>query len=130
MLRLSLPRRFWLASLAANGPRPNLITETKVRPRRWFDVIFREELRCLAAFHLYPVLLVLLIVVMLTTSSPAQKKGSRITVGTVGVFVYAALAWKRRFWGLFGRPHYSLVALSMLSFVALLACYNLLGFQF
>jgi hypothetical protein len=51
-----------------------------------------------------------------------------ITVGTVGVLVYAALAWKRRFWGLFGRLHYSLVALSMLSFVALLGYYNLLDF--
>jgi hypothetical protein len=36
---LSLPRRFWLASLAANVPRPTLITETKVRPRRWFDAV-------------------------------------------------------------------------------------------
>jgi hypothetical protein len=32
--------------------------------------------------------------------------------------------------GLFGRLHYSLVALSMLGFVALLGYYNLLGFQF
>ena len=47
-----------------------------------------------------------------------------------GVLVYAALAWKRRYWGLFGRLHYSLVALSMLIFVALLGYYNLLGFQF
>lgn len=34
-----------------------------------------------------------------------------ITAGTVGVVVYAALAWKRRYWGLFGRLYYSLVAL-------------------
>lgn len=40
---------------------------------------------------------------------------------TVGVLVYAALAWKRRYWGLFGRLHYSLVALSALTLVALLA---------
>lgn len=53
-----------------------------------------------------------------------------ITAGTAGVLVYAALAWKRRYWGLFGRLHYSLVALSMLGFVALLGYYNLLGFQF
>jgi hypothetical protein len=44
--------------------------------------------------------------------------------------VYAALAWKRRYWGLFGRFYYSLVALSMLIFVAQLGYYNLLGFQF
>jgi CubicO group peptidase (beta-lactamase class C family) len=53
-----------------------------------------------------------------------------ITVGTVGVLVYAALSWKHRFWGLFGRLHYSLVALSMLVFIAQLSYYNLLGFQF
>lgn len=53
-----------------------------------------------------------------------------ITAGTVGVVIYAALAWKRRYWGLFGRLYYSLVALSMLIFVAQLGYYNLLGFQF
>ena len=45
----------------------------------------------------------------------------------VGVVVYAALSWKRRYWGLFGRLHYSLVALAALPFVALLGYYNLLG---
>jgi hypothetical protein len=53
-----------------------------------------------------------------------------VTVGVAGVLVYAALAWKRRYWGLFGRLYYSLVALSMLIFVAQLGYYNLLGFQF
>jgi CubicO group peptidase (beta-lactamase class C family) len=53
-----------------------------------------------------------------------------VTVGTVGVLVYAALSWKRRYWSLFGRLHYSLVALSMLVFIAQLGYYNLLGFQF
>jgi CubicO group peptidase (beta-lactamase class C family) len=47
-----------------------------------------------------------------------------------GVLVYAVLAWERRYWGVFGRLHYSLVALSALTFVALLGYYNLLGFQF
>jgi CubicO group peptidase (beta-lactamase class C family) len=49
---------------------------------------------------------------------------------TAGVLVYAALAWTRRYWGFFGRLHYALVALSALTFVALLGYYNLLGFQF
>jgi CubicO group peptidase (beta-lactamase class C family) len=53
-----------------------------------------------------------------------------VTVGTVGVLVFAALSWKRRYWGLFRRLHYSLVALSMVVFIALLGYYNLLGFQF
>src|SRR3712207_7297138 len=38
---------------------------------------------------------------------------------TAGVLVYAALAWRRRYWTHFGRLHYTLVALSALIFVAL-----------
>jgi CubicO group peptidase (beta-lactamase class C family) len=49
---------------------------------------------------------------------------------TAGVLVCALLAWKRRYWGVFGRLHYSLVALSALTFVVLLAYYDLLGFRF
>jgi hypothetical protein len=48
---------------------------------------------------------------------------------TVGVLVYAALAWKRRYWSVFGRLHYSLVALSALTFVVVLGYYNLLAIQ-
>jgi hypothetical protein len=48
----------------------------------------------------------------------------------VGILVYAALAWARGFWGLLGRVQYSLVALSALTFIALLGYYNLIGFQF
>lgn len=53
-----------------------------------------------------------------------------ISVLSVGVLVYAALAWRRGYWGLFGRLHYSLVALSALVLVALFGYYNLIGFQF
>jgi CubicO group peptidase (beta-lactamase class C family) len=51
-------------------------------------------------------------------------------VMTVGMVVYAPLAWKREYWSSFGRLHYSVVALSALAFIALLGYYNLLGFQF
>jgi CubicO group peptidase (beta-lactamase class C family) len=47
-----------------------------------------------------------------------------------GVLACALLAWKRGYWGVVGRLHYSLVALSALTFVVLLAYYNLLGFRF
>jgi hypothetical protein len=49
---------------------------------------------------------------------------------TAGVLACALLAWKRGYWGVFGRLHYSLVALSALTFVVLLGYYNLLGFRF
>ena len=49
---------------------------------------------------------------------------------TAGVLVNAGLAWVRGYWGLFGRLHYSVVALSALTLVVLLAYYNLIGFQF
>jgi hypothetical protein len=45
------------------------------------------------------------------------------------VLVHTVLAWKGRYWGVFGRLHYSLVALSALTLVALLGYYNLLGFR-
>ena len=45
----------------------------------------------------------------------------------VGVAVFAALSWRRGYWGLFGRLHYSLVAVAALTFTALLGYYNLLG---
>ncbi len=53
-----------------------------------------------------------------------------ISILSAGVLVHAALAWGHGYWGLLGRLHYSLVALSTLTLVALLAYYNLIGFQF
>jgi hypothetical protein len=53
-----------------------------------------------------------------------------ISALSAGVLVYAALAWARGNWSLPGRLHYSLVALSTLTFIALLAYYNLIGYQF
>ena len=48
---------------------------------------------------------------------------------TVGVVVYAGLAWRWRWWSLGGRLHYSLVALAALAFVWDLHYWNLLGFR-
>jgi hypothetical protein len=53
-----------------------------------------------------------------------------ISALSAGVLVYAALAWARGNWSLLGRLHYTLVALSTLTFVSLLAYYNLIGYQF
>jgi CubicO group peptidase (beta-lactamase class C family) len=46
-------------------------------------------------------------------------------VVTVGVLVEATLSWRRGYWGMFGRMHYSAIALSAVTFAALLAYYNL-----
>ena len=53
-----------------------------------------------------------------------------ISALTAGVLAYAALAWKRGSWSVLGRAPYPLVALTMLTLVSLLACYNLIGYQF
>ena len=45
---------------------------------------------------------------------------------TAAVVVLAAVAWRRRWWGRFGRIHYSLVAAACVSFAMLLATQGLL----
>ncbi len=40
----------------------------------------------------------------------------------------AVIAWKRSYWSLFSRLHYSLVALSGFAFIGSLHYWNLLGF--
>ena len=46
---------------------------------------------------------------------------------TAAVVVMAVLAWKDRYWSLFGRVHYTLVALAAILFVVLLSNWNLIG---
>ena len=92
-----------------------------------------------------PLLAVLLLVGMAAVlSSPATTLGfgaSPLIVGVLtlpilvsvlsaGVLVYAVVAWRRGYWGLFGRLHYTLVALSAVALVALFGYYNLIGYQF
>jgi uncharacterized membrane protein YuzA (DUF378 family) len=48
---------------------------------------------------------------------------------TVGVTVFALLAWWRRFWSVGRRVHYTLVALAALAFAWELVYWNLLGFR-
>jgi CubicO group peptidase (beta-lactamase class C family) len=49
------------------------------------------------------------------------------TVATLGVVAFAVLAWTDRYWGLFGRVHYTLVALALVVFLWQLSYWNLLG---
>jgi hypothetical protein len=49
---------------------------------------------------------------------------------TVAALVYAAVAWKDRFWGVAGRVHYTLGTVAAVAFVWFLNYWNLLGRRF
>jgi CubicO group peptidase (beta-lactamase class C family) len=48
----------------------------------------------------------------------------------IGVLIFAFLAWKKKYWTIYGRLHYSLIFLSGLVFLWLLNFWNLLGWKF
>jgi CubicO group peptidase (beta-lactamase class C family) len=49
---------------------------------------------------------------------------------TVGALIYSALAWKRGYWGIATRVHYTLVTVAAVAFVWFLNFWNLLGWRF
>jgi hypothetical protein len=49
---------------------------------------------------------------------------------SVAAVAGTALAWRRRYWGIVGRAHYTLVTLGAVAFVWFLDYWNLLGFRF
>jgi len=49
---------------------------------------------------------------------------------TVGALIYSALAWKKRYWSIAARVHYTLVTLAAVAFVWFLNYWNLLGWRF
>ena len=49
---------------------------------------------------------------------------------TVGALIYSVLGWKRGYWGIYARVHYTLATLAGLAFVWFLNYWNLLGWQF
>ena len=48
----------------------------------------------------------------------------------IGVLVFTVLAWKRKYWTVYGRVHYTLVFLAALAFFWFLSFWNLLGWKF
>jgi len=56
--------------------------------------------------------------------------GVLAAVLTVGALIYSVLAWKRSYWGIAARVHYTLVAVAALAFVWFLNYWNLLGWRF
>jgi hypothetical protein len=49
---------------------------------------------------------------------------------TVGALLYSVVAWKRSYWGIAARVHYTLVTVAALAFVWFLNYWNLLGWRF
>jgi CubicO group peptidase (beta-lactamase class C family) len=49
---------------------------------------------------------------------------------TVGALIYGVLAWKRSYWGIASRVHYTLVTVAAVAFVWFLNYWNLLGWRF
>jgi CubicO group peptidase (beta-lactamase class C family) len=49
---------------------------------------------------------------------------------TVGALIYGVLAWKRSYWGIAARVHYTLVTVAAVAFVWFLNFWNLLGWRF
>jgi CubicO group peptidase (beta-lactamase class C family) len=49
---------------------------------------------------------------------------------TIGAAVFTGLAWRDRYWSVWGRIHYSLVTLAAVVFARLLSYWNLLGWRF
>jgi hypothetical protein len=56
--------------------------------------------------------------------------GVLAAVLTVGALIYSVLAWKRGFWGIATRLHYTLVTVAAVAFVWFLNFWNLLGWRF
>ncbi len=56
--------------------------------------------------------------------------GVLAAVLTVGALIYSVLAWKRGYWGIAARVHYTLVTVAALAFVWFLNYWNLLGWRF
>jgi hypothetical protein len=111
-----------------------LITRRKARPRprgailaRWlawsisalnllFLILFVASLQDLALFP-SALTMVALGIALLTT------------VLTLGMVAGAGLAWRRRYWSVVGRAHYTLLTLGTLGFIWCLNYWNLLGFR-
>ena len=56
--------------------------------------------------------------------------GVLAAVLTAGALIYSVLAWKRSYWGIAARVHYTLVTVAALAFVWFLNYWNLLGWRF
>jgi hypothetical protein len=58
------------------------------------------------------------------------RLGVLAAVLTVGALIYGVLAWKKSYWGIAARVHYTLVTVAAVAFVWFLNYWNLLGWRF
>jgi Beta-lactamase len=84
-------------------------------------------------FVLFPVLLVIGLANLEQGISPLAKValgvGLAAAASTAVLALCATVAWKNRYWGVLGRAHISLLALTGVEFVWFLNHWNLLGFR-
>jgi hypothetical protein len=58
------------------------------------------------------------------------RLGLAAAIGSIAVVVAAVLAWPGNYWTLWGKLHYSLVALMAIAMVWFMNYWNLLGWRF
>jgi len=52
------------------------------------------------------------------------------TILTVGLLIFALIAWTNKHWSIAGRLYYSLITLTCIGFIFFLNYWNLLGFRY
>jgi CubicO group peptidase (beta-lactamase class C family) len=112
----------WLVARHKPAPRPHLATLA-----RWLAW-------GISALYM---LFLILFVVSLSDLSQFPTMLTKAALGlallaaglTVGMVVCVALAWRRRYWSVVGRAHYTVLSLGALGFIWCLNYWNLLGFR-
>lgn len=83
-----------------------------------------------AASTTYEKVASLLMVASICTTDEGTLLLKLSAVLTIGVLIFAFLAWKNKYWSICGRVHYSLIGLASRVFIWFLNYWNLLGFRF
>jgi hypothetical protein len=111
-----------------------LITRRKAGPQARGAILARWLVWSICAIN---ILFMILFVVSLQDLALFPTALTKVALGlalaaavlTVVAVAGTALAWRRSYWGVIGRAHYTLVTLGALAFIGFLNYWNLLGFR-
>jgi CubicO group peptidase (beta-lactamase class C family) len=111
-----------------------LVAGRKAAPRPRLAVLARWLAWGISALN---VLFLILFAISITDLSQFPTALTKAALGlvllaaglTAGMVVCAGLAWRRRYWSVVGRAHYTLLTLGALGFIWFLNYWNLLGFR-